>query len=397
MEQKEKTLLKTILVAFYSNPEYVSPLIDTITILSKDYKVIVVARDVGNFNYDYPKNVVLYKIGPRCEISNYNIPFYKKIMGYTLFILKIFCLIKSENIALLFLYDARALIAGGIASCLSKNPPIVYHQCVPNLLEEIPKNSFFYWVKYLEFYFSRFVSVISCTEPTLAKLFLKESGLRKEIIVVQNCSRKVMQVPNPAFQLQKLKSEGYKIVLHRGPIGGIDIEATIRSMKFWPSNAILVLVGLYTDQEEAKCNEISKEEGVENKIIFIPFVSTQEELFKYTVAADIGLVLYKINKRSDKYIAPTKLYDYIACGVPVVVPNKMTFISRLVKKLNIGFVYEEATQEEIGKAIRTLLELPERVEMGKRAREVHLTTLNYETQFIPLYEKIKTIILKNKK
>ena len=225
-------------------------------------------------------------------------------------------------------------------------------------------------------------------------MFLEDAGLKKEVMVIENCPRKLLEIPRYAPQMQKLKESGFQIVLHRGPINkiGVDIEEVIASIKFWTKNTILVLVGVHKGEQEKVCREIANRENMSDRVLIVTYVPTQKELFEYIAAADVGLILYKIIRASNEYMGPTKLYDYMACGIPVVVPEKMKFVSDIVKDLGIGLSYKDSTSEALGKTIKELLDRSDRIEMSKRARQAHLSNLNYETQFAPLYEKIKNAI-----
>ena len=397
MNCREKDLLPTVIVTFYSNPEYVSPLIDSINILSNEFRVIVVARDVGTFSFKYHKNVFLYVVGPRCDINQFTFPVYKKLYGYFLFILKLFNLIRKENVSLLFLYDIHAFLTSYIANKLSRNVPIFYHQSVTSLLKELPKSRFMYWIKHLEFFFCRTVNVLSFPDPYDAKLFLEDANLSQKSIIVENCPIKIEQLSKPDLKMQKLKDSGNRIVLHRGPLKGTYISEVIRSIKYWPQDVILVLVGFYPTDEIDIYKNIANEENISNRIIFVPYLSSREELLEVMVAADLGLVIYKIVDLNHKYMGPTKFYDYLALGIPVLVPEDMSFISGLVRELEVGLVYDKPEPEVIGKKIFELLEHPDRHKMSQKARQVHLSKLNYEAQFAPLYEEIKKVVHKSDK
>ncbi|OGI19108.1 MAG: hypothetical protein A3B68_07920 [Candidatus Melainabacteria bacterium RIFCSPHIGHO2_02_FULL_34_12] len=389
-------MLPSVLVGFYSNPEHISPLTDSIDLLSNEFRVIVVARDVGNFNYKYPSNVSLFKIGPHCEMSKYNMPFYKKLFSFLSFILKLFILIRREKPSILFLYDTNAYIAGWLASRPFRNIPIFYHQSDPVLLSEIPKNYFSYFAKCLELNVVRSADVLSFTDPYNAKLFLDDAKLKikKEVIIVENCTCKLINIPKMSYEMQKIKDSGKQIIIHRGPVGsGVNLRPAVRSIKYWPDNSVLVLLGLIANRQIELCRNVVQQEGFLDRVILVPYLPTREELLGYTVSADIGLILYKIKKEGMKYWGPTKLYDYIACGIPVIAPKEMIFVDEIIKRHEIGLTFESDSPEVIGKTIRHLLEQPALLQkMRDNARKIHLSELNYETQFEPLLKKIKNVI-----
>ena len=368
---------------------------DAIYLLSKEFKVVVVSRNAKPLNYLYPENVVIYRIGSPVDFGEYYIPLYKKIFDCLKFICKLRQELKRAEVSLLFCYDLLGFVAGCIASRFLPKKPIVYHQNETRLLSEIPKRRFLYWIKRLEICFLRSVDILSFPEPNRAKLFLKDANSNKDVTIIENCPPKLLQVPSMTQEMENLKLSGHRIVLHRGPIGmgnTIDIHEAIYSIKFWPSDAIFVILGLRTNEEEEACKKIIKQENLEGRVIFIPFVPTQNELLQYTASADVGLVLYKPIEVNRKYVAPCKLYDYLACGVPVIVPKSLPYLSEMVNRLGVGLSYFESTSEAIGKTICELLERPDRKKMGEKARQAHLSNLNFETQFAPLFEAIRNAI-----
>ena len=302
-----KKKLPTIVVAYFSNPEHCSPTLDAICSMSNNYKVIAITRNAGQYYFKYPENVALYKIGPGVDLINHPLSICEKIIEYISFIFKIHFELKKEKVSLLFCYDTPAFIAGYIAKIFLPKIPVFYHQNETVLFSEIPKSSPLYWAKYLEVVFIRFVESLSFPESNRAKYFLKDIKLKKDVIIVENCPRKFAQIPECAQKMYELKMKGYRIILHRGPIGkgdSIDIHETIRSVKYWIPNTIFVNIGIYTKEEEKLCMQIALEEGLENRIMFIPFIADQEEMFKHIACADVGLVLYKPIQINSKYVAP---------------------------------------------------------------------------------------------
>lgn len=390
----------TIVFIMFSNPEHDLPAFDSISLLSKEYKVVVIHRNSFLLGYKYPENVIVHKIGKRkINFNDYNMLFHEKIIEYFLFLSKIISITKDKETFLILCYNMHAFILGTIANQLSRKLPIYYYQNETILLSEISKCKLFYWLKVLEVLFVRFIDKLIFPEPNRAKLFLKDAKIHKNFLIVENCPRKIAEPPLCHPFINKVKSDGHRIVLHRGPIGkseGIDIYTAIRSIKYWPSNAIFLILGKRTDEEENICKNLAEEEGVKEKVIFIPFVINHEELIQYTASADIGLVLYKPNLTNRKYVAPGKLYSYFACSVPVIVPSTLPYISKMINELGVGFSYSESTPESIGKTVSKLLNHPNRKAMGEKARKEHLTRLNFETQFQPVMDEIRTLLIKDK-
>lgn len=394
------SLKHTIIFIMFSNPEHDLPAFDAINLLSKEYNVVIIQRNVLSLGYKYPENVFIYKVGGKeLGFNEYNRPLYKKIIEYILFLSKIISVIRRKESSFLLCYNLHAFVFGSLANKLPGKLPIFYYQNETVLLSEISKFKFLYWLKVLEVFFVRSVDKLIFPEPNRAKLFFEDAKITKDFLVAENCPRKIVQGPSIHPFIKKIKSNGGRVVLHRGPIGkseSIDICPAIRSVKYWPSDSVFVILGQRTEEEENICKKIAEEENVKDRIIFIPFIVSHEELLQYTASADIGLVLYKPVLVNRKYVAPGKLYSYFSCGVPVVVPSGLPHISKMVSDLGVGFSYSESTPESIGNAISKLLDHPNRKAMGEKARKEHFSRLNFETQFQPVLEEIKNAIGKNK-
>lgn len=389
----------TVVIAFFSNPEHTVPVYDAICLLSREFNVIVVHRNSKSLGYEYPPNVILYKVGKEIQLNKYNRTKFELFLEFCKFIWKLRFGLKKYRASLLLCYDMNAFVAGCIVSKFLEKVSIFYHQNETVLRSEISKNSFLYLIKLLEIYFAGSTDLLSFPEPNRAKLFLEDAAIKKDVIIIENCPTKLVALPKGHSQIEKLKSDGCKIIFYRGPIGRgstIDIHETIRSIKFWTPNSMLVIVGFRTEEEEELCRNIIKEERIENRVIFAPFVRTKEELVQYTAASDIGLVLYKPIGTNRKYVAPCKIYDYFSCGIPVIVPKALPHLSKMVSELGVGFSYSESTPESIGKTVSKLLNHPNRKAMGEKARKEHLTRLNFETQFQPVMDEIRTLLIKDK-
>ena len=146
--------MRTIVIAIFTSPEYLAPVMDAIYLLSKEFKIVVVSRNAKPLNYLYPENVVIYRIGSPVDFGKYYVPFYKKIFDCLKFICKIRQELKRAGVSLLLCYDLPAFVFGWFASRFLPKKPIFYHQNETGLLSEISKNRLLYWIKLLEIYFS---------------------------------------------------------------------------------------------------------------------------------------------------------------------------------------------------------------------------------------------------
>jgi len=83
---------------------------------------------------------------------------------------------------------------------------------------------------------------------------------------------------------------------------------------------------------------------------------------------------------------PNKLFEYMACGIPVIASNFQE-IRIIVNKSNCGILIDPTNTKEITDAILWLLEHPEEAEqMGENGRRAVEETYNWENMEKRLFE-----------
>jgi len=93
----------------------------------------------------------------------------------------------------------------------------------------------------------------------------------------------------------------------------------------------------------------------------------------------IGLaVLHPIPNYLESY--PTKMFEYMALGIPVVVSN-FPLYKQVVDTYRCGLCVDPVNPQEIAKGVRWLIEHPEEAEMmGKRGRSAVLEKFNWKNE-----------------
>ena len=98
-----------------------------------------------------------------------------------------------------------------------------------------------------------------------------------------------------------------------------------------------------------------------------------EEVPKYVNAFDVCVIL----KKKDVPGSPLKLWEYMACGKPVIATNTEDF--RVLEEYNAGILVDPEKTEEVADAIITLLKNKElRDEMGKNGRKYVVENRSWE-------------------
>lgn len=98
--------------------------------------------------------------------------------------------------------------------------------------------------------------------------------------------------------------------------------------------------------------------GVDDRVSVLPAVASAE-LAQWTASADVGLCLIENLGQSYYLSLPNKLFEYIACGVPVV-GSDFPEIGRVLRDSGAGIAVNPTDPQLLVRAIRTLLDDPAR-------------------------------------
>ena len=124
-----------------------------------------------------------------------------------------------------------------------------------------------------------------------------------------------------------------------------------------------------------------------DKFIFINRVP-YEEVPKYVNAFNVCVIL----KNKDIPGSPLKLWEYLACGKPVVATNTQDF--KALEEYNAGVLVDPEKTEEVADAIITLLKNKDlREEMGKNGRKYVVENRSWESVAREVEKVMKEAVL----
>lgn len=220
-------------------------------------------------------------------------------------------------------------------------------------------------------------------------------GLPETPLVVMNCPRRLSELPQSRL-LPLLRERGLplsQVVHYQGSVApDHNFERLIESMRFWPGEAVLSVVGRGNEDYINGLRRLSREVGVEERVVFVGRVP-YEQVFSYAVGAAIGVNFLEGRYLQWKYSAgaSNKRFEYVALGIPQLT-NDLPGVRELFVQTGVARTAPYDNAEGIGRAVAAYLEDLEddqtRRAVHEQARALHLEWFNYEEQIKPLEEFI---------
>jgi glycosyltransferase involved in cell wall biosynthesis len=95
-----------------------------------------------------------------------------------------------------------------------------------------------------------------------------------------------------------------------------------------PADCMIVVLG-DTPETSARLTALSRELGLELNLLFIPSVP-HEHVAAWLRSADAGLLLYPRRQYLAEFSSPLKVFEYLACGLPVIA-TRLAALEEIVK------------------------------------------------------------------
>lgn len=320
------------------------------------------------------------------RITRFKLPFRKGFAFYAVYNLRLFFFLLFNKADLLWSNDMDTLLPNYIVSKL-KRIPLVYdsHEYFTGV-PEIQHRKFVKgtWTALERAIFPKLKYTITVND-SIADLYGQQYGKRP--VVVRNIPKK-LEVASASRAELGLPEEGALIILQGA---GINVdrgaEEAVLAMKHLEGVTLLIIGG---GDVYGSLKALSKKEGVEEKVIFKSRMD-YAMLLQHTALCSLGLSLDKPTNLNYLYSLPNKLFDYIYCGVPVVV-SPVVEVSRIVRHYNIGKVLNDVAPEQIAEAVKNALNDRDGLKEWKQNCKLAATELNWENESAKLETLIKSIV-----
>jgi glycosyltransferase involved in cell wall biosynthesis len=145
----------------------------------------------------------------------------------------------------------------------------------------------------------------------------------------------------------------FVLILHGG-YGEIRmVPELFEAISLLPERFRLVMFDRHHRQQEVdrKLNEL----GIRERVVRYPRMSVLQ-LARYTVNADVGVLLYQNNDLGNFFTAPGRLTEYVGAGLPVIATNH-TALENLVWRYRLGVTVDSTKPVKLAGEIANLAEM----------------------------------------
>ena len=242
-------------------------------------------------------------------------------------------------------------------------------------------------------------SDVATVTPSLVNK-LKKRGIGKLWLVPNGADTKIFRpVDKRRVRENKALSTRDFIVVYLGLIGDYyRLDVVVRALnmlvkQYDIDNVRLILLGGGPDVRRVL--RLASVLSIAENVNYLGRKQDRQEVAEVIACADIGVVPYG-NHPLLKYAYPTKVFEYCACGVPVIATAyRDSLLAGLIDENGIGLVVPPMNVEELALAVRRMYSDKKfREEAGGRARklvEEHFDRDRVALDFLTLIESNKGI------
>lgn len=211
------------------------------------------------------------------------------------------------------------------------------------------------------------LSKMYTVNKTIADIFQKQYGI--PVGVVRNIALLEADMPRSNRRQLNLPEDKCIVLLQGSYIdpdrGG---EEAVLSMKHlnW---AHLLIIG--SGRALPSLRALVKKEGLHDRVTVLDKMPFQQ-LREYTACADFGLSLDKPLHLNYTYSLPNKVFDYIHCGVPIIVSD-LPELRRLVEEHEVGVIVKEMTPEGLAQTISLAFHSEDKIRWKENCLKTRLT------------------------
>lgn len=378
-----------LLLVMYANPDYYPPTVNAVSILRRHFRVTVVSRNMGEPFRHWGETEII-RAGPYASVSvKKSLPPTAKALEYRRFCAAVNETAIDQTPAAIYAYDPYGFVAA-MRARPSRQTPVVFH------LHELPEveggswRSLETWITRYAVRLTRSASLIVHAEANRARIWADAARDPRPPMIVPNCtSREFCSIAGDPRMLARLRFErrGLLCIGWMGESNG-HLEV-VRSLGESALATNLDLVGPYDPSFGSQLTRLAATLGISARVKLHGWV-VHGELTRRFASDAVGLSLYKPVHRNWQFnsSATNKLFEYAAMGLPVVVPDRVSYREFLKDENWVAYADPE-DPASIARATEYILADRDRyIAMSLAARKAHEEKYNYEIVFQPVLDRI---------
>ncbi len=273
--------------------------------------------------------------------------FNKGFLFYANYNLRLFFFLLFRRYDLYLSNDLDSLLPNFLVSRL-KGKPLVYdsHEYftgVPEIQHRPVVKAV--WTKLEQWIFPKLKDVVTVNE-SIAQLYKEEYN--KSVKVVRNISDSSLPANTKSREDLGLPKDAF-ILINQGAGINVDrgMEEALQTLKLLPANVILLIVG--NGDALPGLLKLAEQLELTERVIFKP-KQPYLEMLQYTLNSNCGLSLDKPLSPNYRFSLPNKVFDYIKCGLPLVVSDVVE-VQKVVRKYNLGEVIADHQPQSIANSV----------------------------------------------
>jgi hypothetical protein len=380
-------------IVIYNNPDYYPPTLNAIHLLADNYDIILIGRNQDLPHWQYPNNVEVYRLGAYSSLQEkMQASTLAKLWEYINFLKEINNIL--EKVSLVYSYDPFSYVAVCLSQKLTaKKIPLIYHPHeTPDTV--FPLTSLSGWVQRLEKKWINQANTLVFPDLDRAMFVKTIVTLKTSPVIVPNFPLKSYFAFDINWETCISNRWQNMTLFYRGSISDTSaMKEIVISAALISNNIKIKFVGFLTDANAAELSDCVNKNNQTASFTYLGVVP-YEELQLHTLNATIGLALYK-GASFDRVACATacnKIYEYAACGIPIITSDFSSYRSYLGGESWVRFADPE-DPKSIALAIEDILsDFENYQQMCLAARKSFEDKFNYETVFSPITKIIKKLV-----
>lgn len=315
--------------------------------LQKDgHEVQLIVSKFNNDSYDN-YNFKIFNLDARRS----RIPI-KNFINTRILCKKAFRILKKENPDIVHCNDLSTLMTGYYYKKYNNKIKLIYdaHELFVEMSKRtIRKN---YW-HYIEKKVLPCADEIIMPEINRARYFSNKYKLERNITIIPNFPKKTKIKKSNQIEKKIIQTYGKTKILYIGDMHRDRyVEQIIKAFKYMNEDFVCILIGRIKKKFKKKLELVIKDNKLNIKVFLLDPVDNNQ-VIDYINSSDIGILFYKNSNLNNYYCAPNKLFEFLACGKPVIT-NSFPGLIEVVEKNKWGICLDKINEYSISNAIKNM-------------------------------------------